>query len=74
MEDEIIKTIVISEKIRDHRKKNGITQEEFGERFGVTPQTVSKWERLECYPDITLLPELAAVLECSIDDFYEAKE
>ncbi len=37
------------------------------EYLGITPQSVSKWERGETYPDITLLPALANVFETSID-------
>ena len=35
--------------------------------MGITPQSVSKWERGESYPDITLLPALANIFETSID-------
>lgn len=35
--------------------------------LGVTPQSVSKWERAECCPDISLLPALANIFETSVD-------
>ena len=38
--------------------------------LGVSAQAISKWEREECYPDITFLPELAALLLCRVDDFF----
>ena len=63
--------IVISQKIRDYRREKNISQTEFGELFGVTAQSVSKWERGISYPDIGLLPALAAVLCCSVDDLFE---
>ncbi len=43
------------------------TQEDVAEYLGITPQSVSKWERGESYPDITLLPALANIFETSID-------
>jgi transcriptional regulator with XRE-family HTH domain len=43
------------------------TQEDLAEHLGITPQSVSKWERGESYPDITLLPALANIFETSID-------
>lgn len=49
------------------RKEKGLTQNDLGERLGVSFQAVSKWERGETLPDTALLPDLAAVLETSID-------
>lgn len=62
--------IVIHDKIRKYRKRNELTQAAFGELIGVSAQAISKWERSECYPDITLLPALAALLGCSVNDFF----
>ena len=62
--------IIIDQKIRDYRKAHKLTQGEFGELLGISPQAVSKWERVECYPDITFLPELAKMFGCSVDDFF----
>lgn len=62
--------IVIHDKIRAYRKSNALTQAAFGEMIGVSAQAISKWERGECYPDITLLPPLAALLGCSVNDFF----
>jgi transcriptional regulator with XRE-family HTH domain len=63
--------ILISQKIRAFRKEHHLTQEAFGALLGVSPQAVSKWEREEAYPDITFLPELSALLGCSVDAFFE---
>ena len=57
----------IAEQISILRKNKGLTQMELGERVGVSFQAVSKWERGETLPDITVLPDLAKVLETSID-------
>ena len=54
-----MRKIVISQKIKEFRNKNGLTQEQVADVMGITAQSVSKWEREECYPDITLLPMLA---------------
>ena len=55
------------EQIAVLRKSKGLTQSELGERIGVSFQAVSKWERGETLPDITLLPDLAKILETTID-------
>ena len=48
---EVIMKLMIGENIRSYRKKNGLTQEEFAERLGVTYQSVSRWENGATYPD-----------------------
>lgn len=63
--------ILISHRIKTYRKKERITQEMMAKLLGVSPQAISKWEREECYPDITFLPTLAAVLSCTVNDFFE---
>ncbi len=59
--------IYLSEKLREYRLKKGYTQEDIAEYLNVTPQSVSKWERAECCPDIELLPALANLFDTSID-------
>ncbi|MBE6607789.1 MAG: helix-turn-helix domain-containing protein [Ruminococcaceae bacterium] len=65
-----MKKIIISQKIKDYRRKNSLTQEDFGKLIGVSAQAISKWERCECYPDIIFLPDIAELLSCSINDFF----
>ena len=57
----------IGEQIAVLRKGKRLTQSDLGERLGVSFQAVSKWERGETLPDITLLPDLAKVLETTVD-------
>ena len=64
----------VGEQITALRKSKGLTQSELGERTGVSFQAVSKWERGETLPDITLLPDLAKVLETSIDNILLGNE
>ena len=49
------------------RKQKGLTQNELGERLGVSFQAVSKWERGETLPDTAILLDLAEVLETTVD-------
>ena len=65
-----MKKVVISRKIKEYRKENHLTQEELGMLLGVSAQAISKWERKECYPDITFLPDIASLLCCSVNDFF----
>jgi transcriptional regulator with XRE-family HTH domain len=52
------------------RRARGMTLRQLGERIGVSAQAVHKWERGVNYPDITLLPMIARVLEVSIEDLF----
>ena len=71
--------LYLSENLKKYRIMKDLTQEDVAEFLCVTPQSVSKWERGECYPDITFLPALANIFETSIDlligmDDVRAKE
>lgn len=57
----------IGNRIAELRKKRGFTQEELAVRLGLSSQAVSKWENDLSYPDILLLPELAKLLETTVD-------
>lgn len=57
----------VGNQIAELRKLKGLTQSELGERLCVSFQAVSKWERGETLPDTAILPDLANVLETTID-------
>ncbi|MBN2076334.1 MAG: helix-turn-helix transcriptional regulator [Dehalococcoidales bacterium] len=50
------------------RKERGLTQEKLAEALSVSPQAVSKWENGHSLPETLLLPRLARILDCSIDN------
>ncbi|MBR6768927.1 MAG: helix-turn-helix transcriptional regulator [Clostridia bacterium] len=52
------------------RKSKGYTQEELGQKIGVTNQAVSKWESETSMPDIMLLPKIANALDVTLDDLF----
>jgi len=55
-----MKEINFAAIITEKRRAKGITQDELAAYTGVTKASVSKWETGQSYPDITLLPVLAA--------------
>ena len=52
----------------ERRRVLGFTQEELAQRIGVSAQAISNWERGVGYPDVTMLPSLAAALGISTDE------
>lgn len=49
------------------RKKENLSQEEFAERFGVSRQSVAKWENGDSKPDVGKCVEIADYYELSMD-------
>ena len=60
-------TIMIGENIKRLRTAKGLTQEQLSEAVGVTCAAVSKWERGDTFPDITMLFPLAHFFGVSLD-------
>ena len=59
--------LYLHDNLKKYRLLKNLTQEDIAEMLNITPQSVSKWERGESYPDITFLPALANIFETSID-------
>lgn len=53
--------------IMKKRKESGFTQQELADKLNISFQAVSKWETGAAYPDIELLPLLAAILGTTVD-------
>lgn len=58
----------IGTNLRRLRLAKGITQEQLSEAMNVSCAAVSKWERGETYPDITLLQPLAYYFGVTLDE------
>ena len=59
--------------IKELRKKNGLTQEKFALKYGVTYQAVSKWENGKNMPDISLLKQICNDYNININDLLDGK-
>lgn len=64
----------IGENIRRYRRERDITQEMLADRLHISAQAVSKWERGESLPDVTLIVPMAAYLGVSADDLLGVNE
>ena len=52
-----------SERFKQLRKSNDLTQEQIADIFHVSPQSVSRWETGVNYPDTEMLPHIALFLK-----------
>ncbi|WP_130805384.1 helix-turn-helix domain-containing protein [Senegalia massiliensis] len=57
----------IGKLIYQLRKEKNMTQKQIADAMNISDKTISKWERGQGCPDISLIPELAQILEVSID-------
>ncbi|MBR5365235.1 MAG: helix-turn-helix transcriptional regulator [Clostridia bacterium] len=64
----------IGERIRTLRRAKNETQDELSALLGVSFQAVSRWENGDAYPDIELLPKLAAHFGVTTDELLGADE
>lgn len=64
----------VGKYIASLRKQASLTQEELGEKLGVTNKTVSRWENGNYMPDIEMLQLLSKVFEVGINDLLAGEK
>ena len=62
------------EGLQPRRKRAGMTQADVAEALGIERATVGMWETGTSWPSARVLPDLAGLLCCSIDELYTAPE
>lgn len=62
------------EGLAARRKAVGYTQETFAEALGVQRAALAAWETLRSFPSAGILPAIADLLLCTVDDLYKAPE
>ena len=58
----------IGKFIAERRKQAGLTQAQLAEKLSITDRAVSKWETGRAMPDSSIMLELCAALEISVND------
>ena len=66
--------LMIGSKLKKLRRDRDLTQEEVAAHLGISYQAISKWERGDGYPDITMLPTLANYFGVSVDELIGMDE
>ena len=55
------------------RKARGMTQQEVADRLNVSNKAVSRWERDECAPDLSLIPAIAELFDVTCDELLKGE-
>lgn len=64
-------TLTIGVNIKKLRGERDITQQQLADAVGVSFQAVSKWENGTTVPDVSILPDIAAFFDLTIDDLFK---
>lgn len=56
------------------RRKQGLSQAQLAEKLNITQGAVSQWEMGLSKPKSEILPKLAKVLDCTIDELFKKDE
>ena len=67
----MINKLQAGKRISALRKSKGLSQTEFAEKLGISPQAVSKWETGQALPDVEILLEMSHITQTSINEILE---
>lgn len=70
LEYKSIREVINLKRLQVLRRKNNLTQAEVAMVLGVSASSVAKWETTNTFPRAELLPALADLLHCTIDDLF----
>lgn len=65
---------LLGDRIAALRKARGMTQKELAESLHISDKSVSRWERGETAPDLSLLPALAEHLNVTLDELLSGRK
>ena len=55
------------------RKAKGLTQRELADKLGISDKAVSRWERDETAPDLSLIPVIAEIFDVTSDELLRGE-
>ena len=65
--------IKIGKFIADERKRKGYTQKQLSEKLAISDKTISKWERGNGFPEVSLLLPLCNELEITVNELLSGE-
>ena len=60
--------VLIGKFIASERKRKGYTQKQLSEKLGISDKTISKWERGNGFPEVSLLLPLCDELDITVNE------
>ena len=64
----------IGKFIKEQRVQNNLTQQELGDKLGISGKSISKWERGINLPDISILTDLSKIFHITTDELLNGKK
>lgn len=64
----------LKNRLKEHRARLGVNQQELGRLIGASRQTVSLIERGDYSPSVTLALKIARVCGCQVEDIFQYEE
>ena len=58
---------IVANNLSELRQKNNLTQLQLAEKLNYSDKTISKWERAESIPDVTILVQIAEYFDVTLD-------
>ena len=58
-------------KIKEYREKKKMTQKTLADKLKIAQSTVAMWETGENAPRTMMLPKIAKVLDCTVDELLQ---
>ena len=65
---------VIAKNLIKYRKLAKLTQAELAEKINYSDKAISKWERAEALPDISVLKQIADIYNITVEDLMSEQE
>ena len=62
------------DRLKEHRARLGVNQQQMGAMAGVSPQTISQIERGDYSPSVTLALRLAKLCGVAVEDIFSYEE
>lgn len=63
----------LAEQLKKYRLEHGLTQKQLAAQLFISDKTISKWEKGHGYPDVAILPQIAAILQTTVDDLLNER-
>lgn len=65
--------VLIGKFIASERKRKGYTQKQLSEKLGISDKTISKWERGNGFPEVSLLLPLCDELDITVNELLSGE-